>query len=228
MSTTAPQLIERLNGVTELGMLNKPSVASFEVGAERSLDAAFSGTTALFRVPNGGYFRSKTLRRNKINRTDENSRGWSRASVNFDDFASATVPGSGVLTFLRVKEVDNAGVAGSEGPILVVPPVGFFASSRRVLVLSGTSPNVASLPSGLPPAGCMEIVFPRFCDRLEFVNSGATNILLSFDQLSPEFTVLNGSTEVFEQAGIKRMFIHCSGATSAFSIKASVVGGISH
>ncbi len=225
---TTPQLIERFQGVTELGMLNKPSVASFEVGAERSLDGAFSGTTVMFRVTNGGYFRSKTLRRNRINRTDENSRGWSRASINFDDFSSATIPGSGVLTFLRVKEIDNSGAAGSEGPILVVPPADFFSSSRKVLVISGTAPNVASIPSGLPPAGCMEIVFPRFCDRIEFVNSGASNILLSFSPLTPEFTVANGSSQTFEQAGIKRIFVHCSGATSAFSIKASIVGGISH
>lgn len=225
---TTPQLLERFTGVVELGMPTKSSVATYQVGAALSLNTAFAGTTNVFSVPNGGYFRSRTLRRNRINRTDEVSRGWTRASVNFDDFASPTVPGDVSLSFLRVTEVDLAGASGPEGPILVVPPPGFFSSSRKVLVLEGTSPNVSSTVSGLPPAGCMQVVLPRFSDRVEFFNQGLADILLSFDAGTPEFTVSGGDSLRFEQSGVKELFIHSDGATADFSVILSMVDGISH
>lgn len=225
--TSTPQLIERHRNIIELSIVNRPSVLSFDVGVDSTLNASFSGPSPAFSVGNGGSYRSKTLRINKINRVYESTRGLTRASIDLDDFASATIPGDSALSFFRVTEVFPSG-SGPAGPILVVPPPGFFSSSRKVLALTGTSPNVAPDPSGLPPVGCMSVVFPRFSDRLEFSNTGASVILLSFHPGVPEIPISAGETRVFEHAGINKLFVHTNGATSNFRVIASMVDGISH
>jgi hypothetical protein len=225
--TSTPQLLERHPQIIELSIPNVPGVLSFNVGVDSSLNSSFSGPSPAFSVENGGVYRSKTLRINKINRVYESNKGLTRASVDLDDLASATIPGDNALSFFRVTEVLKSG-PGTPGPILVVPPPNFLSSSRKVLNLFGTSPNVAPTPSGLPPAGCMTVVLPRFCDRLEFSNSGASTILLSFDPGVPEMPIPSGSSQLFEHAGIKRIFIHTNGATSNFRILAYMVDGISH
>ena len=225
--TSTPQLIERHRNIIELSIVNRPSVLSFDVGVDSTLNASFSGPSPAFSVGNGGSYRTKTLRINKINRVYENTRGLTRASVDLDDLASATIPGDSALSFFRVTEVLPSG-SGPAGPILVVPPPGFFSSSRKVLALTGTSPNVAPDPSGLPPVGCMSVVFPRFSDRLEFSNTGASVILLSFHPGVPEIPISAGETRVFEHAGINKLFVHTNGATSNFRVITSMVDGISH
>ena len=225
---STPNLIERHRGIIELSVPSKSNVSSYVVGAATSLTTAFAGTTQIFTVSRGGYFRSRTLKRSKANRTDESARGLTRASFNLDDFASASVPGDGAISFLRVTEVDSTGTSGPEGPILVIPPPDFYSSSRKVMYLSGTAPNVASTTSGVPPQGAMEIKFPKFGDVAEITNSGGAALLVGTSPGMQEFSIAAGETRTLVEAGVSHLFLHGDGATPTFEIYLSAIDGISH
>jgi len=225
---STPNLIERHRGIIELSVSSKSNVSSYVVGAATNLTTAFAGTTQIFTVSRGGYFRSMTLRRSKANRTDESVRGLTRASFNLDDFASATVPGDGAMSFLRVREVDSTGVSGPEGPILVVPPPNFYSSSRKIIYLSGTAPNVLATTSGVPPQGAMEIKFPKFGDTLEITNSGAAPLLVGTAPGMQEFSIAAGATRILVSAGVSHLFLHGDGGTTDFEVYLSAIDGISH
>ena len=226
---STPNLIERHRGIIELSVSSKSNVSSYVVGAATSLTTAFAGTTQIFTVSRGGYFRSKTLRRSRANRTDESVRGLTRASFNLDDFASATVPGDGAVSFLRVTEVDSTGVSGPEGPILVIPPPDFYSSSRKLMYLSGTAPSVVSTTSGVPPQGAMEIKFPKFGDTVEITNTGGVNpLLVGTASGMQEFSIAPGASRILVSAGVSHLFLHGTGGTSTFEVYLSAVDGISH
>ena len=225
---STPNLIGRHRGIIELSVSSKSNVSSYVVGAATNLTTAFAGTTQLFTVPRGGYFRSITLKRSKVNRTDGSARGLTTASFNLDDFASATVPGDGAISFLRVTEVDSTGASGPEGPILVIPPPDFYSSSRKVVYLSGTAPNVASTTSGIPPQGAMEVKFPKFGDTMEIVNSGAAPLLVGTSPGMSEFSMAVGTSRTLVGAGVSHLFLHGDGATTTFELYLSAVNGISH
>jgi hypothetical protein len=221
------QLVERHPGVVDLSIRSNPGVLSYTIGAAATLNAAYAGTTPMFTVPRGGTFTSLSLQRSRINRVEESNRGLTRASYDPGDYASATIPGEGAISFVRSNPTNLAGISLGEGPILVVPPPGFFGAGRRTLALSGTAPNVAALPSGLPPAASMAIDFPKFAEMIRIYNDGLVSIFLALGPGEQEFEIppAGGMVEI-KEAGVSGIFLRAAGGTSAFRILTTLVQGI--
>jgi len=201
---TVPRLTERYDRRVELVVPNNPMVSAFRFGAANTLDLAFAGTTVMFDLPNQGTYRSRYIRRKQWGLTQYHNRGISRALYDPEDFwplAPATMPHDKDISFLRVRQVNNAGVVSPEGPIFVVPPPGFFSTARPVLTLAGTAPQVAPTAAGLPPVGSMHAYLPRYFDYATIINNGAASIWVSFNEGLPEIEVGAGiSRDIFDAA----------------------------
>jgi len=226
MST--PNLIERHPGLTYLSIKNRPAVSKYGVNAAVTVDAAWAASTAMFEVPLGGTFRSDTLKRNRLGIHDESRRGLTLASYNINDYASATIPGDAAIAFVRIEDFDKAGVSMGEGPILAVPPSGFFATGRRNLVLTGTAPEVAAGSNGLPPTGSMVLTTPRFADEVTISNTdGANDLFVSFGEGLQEYTLASGLSATFTEAGVDSLYLRSDAAGGAtFVATLALVNGI--
>lgn len=225
MSASA-QLVERHAGVVDLAVRNNPSYVSFRLGGAVSLDAAFAGTTQMVDVLVGRDFRSRTLRKNRINWVEERNRSLTRITVDPNDYASATIPGDGTIAFYRVQGIDSTGTAAPEGPILVVPPPGFFVSGRRDLILNGTAPSVAGLANNQPPPGAMQVDLPEFADRIIIYNDGGAPLFVSLGAGTQELEIANGESHTFVQAGASLLSLRGDGGTAVFRAVCSLINGI--
>lgn len=227
--STAANLVDRYPGLVDLYIVGRSGIRSFSIGAAVSLDAAYAGTTAMFSVPNGGYFRSKTLRRNRINLVEQSQRGLTRFSYAPVDYASALIPGDPDISFLRVTEVDSSGASLAEGPILVIPPSEFFTSGRNALVLNGTAPNVAGRANNLPPTDAMIIYFSHFADEITIFNDeagGGDSLFFSFGEGLQELEIEASDSFSFTEAGCASLYLRGGGGTVSFHLVAAIVNGI--
>jgi hypothetical protein len=225
------QLIERHPNVVDLSVRSRPGIQSYVFGGAVSLDAAYAGTTAMFTVARGRTFRSPTLRRNRVNLVGERSYGLTRASYDPVDYASATIPGDNLISFLRVAEVDNAGTTLPEGPILVIPPPAFFVAGRANLTLNGTAPDVAGLANDIPPleegsTGAMWIDIPKFATAITFHNDGAAPLAVAFGHGRQEFLIPPGEVKTFPQSGVSLVGLRGEGGATAFRATLALVNGL--
>jgi hypothetical protein len=137
----------------------------------------------------------------------------------------STMPGDPVMSFLRVSEIAPDGTVMPEGPILIVPPPYFPANPRPILTFSGTAPNVAVLPTHLPPPGAMHVALPRFADHVSIRNlDGAATLYVSLEPGQPEVEVPHGETWEVYDAVVHDLFLH-GVATVAFDVMCAVVNG---
>jgi len=183
----------------------------------------------MFEVRKGRTYRSKTLKLNGLGLLDESRRGQTHVAYDINDFASATVPGDGVISFVRVEEFDATGSSLGEGPIFVVPPADFFATAPRNLVLNGTAPEVTGPVNNLPPAGVMILVLPRFADECTITNNetGANNLYISFGSGLQEYQLAFGESVTFTESGVSSVYLRSDTAGGAgFTARFSVVNGI--
>jgi len=220
------QLVERHQGVVDLAIRNRAGVVSYLVNAAVTLDAAYAGTTNMFSVPHGRDFRSPTLQRNRKNLVAETRRGLTRIAYDPVDYASVTVPGDSQISFVRIAEVNFAGTTLPEGPILVVPPPGFFVAGRATIPLTGTAPNIAALPNGTPPANAMRIDLPKYADEITIFNDGGASLFIAFGLGQPEVEVPTATSLTFPEAGVSEVFLRGDGAAVAFRLLAALVNGI--
>lgn len=224
--TTSASLIERHPGVVDLAIRNREGIQSYRIGAAVSLDTAYAGATTIATVPKGSVTRSKTLRRNRVNWVEESNRGLTRFSYAPADYASTTVPGDTDISFVRITEIDSAGTVLPAGPILVVPPPGFFVAGRVMLNLSGTAPNVAGLANNLPPPTAMRVDFPKFADRIEIFNDGGSSLYVAFGLGTQEIEIPSAKDMRFLEVGASEIFLRGQGGTTAFRLTAALVNGI--
>lgn len=224
--TTSAQLIERFPGFVDLAIRNQASVASFTIGGDVTLDGAYGGVTAMVTVPKGSTYRSRTLRIQKTNRVEESNRGLTRVQYDPNDYASATLPGDGVIGFIRIIENDYSGTPLPAGPILVIPPSGYLKAGKSTLLLQGTAPNVASPGNGLPSQSSMWIEYPRFLEELKVYNDGGSSIFISPGIGFPEMEVPSGDIVQLHTWGTNEILIRAQGGTSAFRLQAVLVNGI--
>ena len=224
--TTSIFLVERHPGVVDLSVKNRAGVASYVFAAALTLDAAYAGGSAVQTLPRGATFRSHTLARNGKNRVEERNAGLTRFAYDPADYASATVPGDANICFMTVAEVDMGGNNLGPGPILAIPPAGFFAAGRRaVLPLVGTAPNVAGLASNLPSPAALAIDLPRATDEVKLYNDGAGSIFIAFRLGTPEIEVETGTFMAFPQTGATTLYLRGDGATAAFRLIVVLVNG---
>lgn len=222
----SPRMTERHPRQVELVMPFNRQVKTYRVGAANTLDAAFAGTTAMFDVVSGGTFRSPGIVGRRLGFTQYNNRNLTRACFDPEDYwvGGGTLPHDADISFLRVRELSLAGVVEPEGPILVVPPPGIFATPRPTLSIVGTAPNVASLSTRLPPPGAMHIVLPRFADNIRVrVTDAADELLISFGAGQPTQTVPASNVETFYTGSVSELFLHSDGGTSTFEVRFALV-----
>lgn len=222
MSST-PQIIERHPRCVEILIRQRPGIVSYILGAALTLDAAYTGTASMITVGTGRSYQSKTLRRNKINQVDDALRGFTKISYDPTDYASATVPGDQQVSFLRLTEVDRAGVSGPEGPILVLPTPAVWSSNKPFISLNGTAPEVADGSDNLPPVDAMWVNFPRASTSVGIYNDGLFEIAVCLGPAgSQEFLLPAGSsnTEQFPWGDLSfdTLSIRGRGGASAFRL----------
>lgn len=236
---STPRLVERHKGLSFLAIPNRPTVPSIGVGAAVTATAAWAGTTNLFSLRRGRSFRSPSVARKRWGFYQESRKGLTFVSYDLNDYASATVPGDGAISFVRIEEFDGSGASMGEGPILVVPPPAFFATGRRNLVINGTAPTVASVGNNLPPPGAIPLALPKFADELTISNVDVNNALyVSFGaglqevSLAPQgapgaVALQRSSTQVFTEAGADHIYLRAEdGGGVAFSVTAAIVNGL--
>lgn len=225
--TQGLQIIERNTRCVDIVIRQRPGVASYVLGAALSLDAAQAGSTAILSVRSGGCYRSRSLRRNKINITEDVGRGLTRISYDPTDFAAATVPGDEQFSFLRLTEFNPSGAALPEGPIVVVPTTLSWYAASPTIVLNGTAPNVAGLASNLPPPDAMWINFPRTVRNLSIHNDGAVPLAIALGPPgTQEFEIPVGGDEVpWFELSIDLISVRGVGGSPSFRLVASASNG---
>jgi hypothetical protein len=219
-------MIERHPSVVDLAVQSNPAHQSYTFGAATTLDLAFAGTTAMFTVRRGRTFRSPTLQRNRINMVGETNRGLTRVSYDPKDYVSATVPGDSDISFVRVAPTDHAGILLPEGPILVVPPPGFFVAGRANLTLNGTAPSVTGLPTLLPPPGTMLVDLPKFATEITIHNDGAAPLAVAFGFGRQEFLIAPSTSKTFPETGASLVSLRGEGGPAEFRATFALVNGL--
>jgi len=228
---TVPRMTYRYNRQIELTLRQKANVNQYQLGAANTLDTAFAGTTAMFRVASGGTFRSPGIRKRRLGHTQYCNRGLSWVMYDPEDYwpsAPAVLPHDSDISFVRVAEVDFTGALRPEGPILVLPPAKFFSTPRPVLTLQGTAPNVAATPTGLPPTGSMHIIMPRFFDYCHITNKepvGGNSIWISFGDGMPEIEVIGGMSRDIYDAADHELLIRSEAGGVLFDAAFALVNG---
>ncbi len=222
-----PFMSERNTRQVTLVLPHNRGVKGYRVGAANTLNAAFTATTAMFDVASGGSYRSRTITAQR-RLSPSTTRDQTVAVYDPEDFwvAAGALPHDTEVAYLRVRQISLNGVAQPEGPILLIPPAGFFTNPRPGLTISGSAPNVAAQASGLPPPGAMHIVLPRWSDNIRIRNTdGADELLVSFGAGQPETNIPFGQVETFDDSVCSELFLHSDGAAASFEIRVSLVNG---
>jgi hypothetical protein len=223
--STVPRLTYRYDRFTELLIRNRPGVRAYQVGAADTMNNAFAGSNVLFTVDVGRFYQSKSIRHRKLGRNDNSTLALTICHLDFEDFwqAGGSYPHDADVAFVRVQEVDAAGNVGPEGPILIVPPPGFFVTTRPNLTVSATAPNVAALTTNLPPPGVLRFVLPRFADAVTVANTSGNSLFISFHPGLPEFEVASNSSFTLPDAAVSEVFVRGNGAAVPFTMYFAIV-----
>ena len=227
---TTPRLITRYTRQVELTLRNNPAWAAFQVGAARTLDIAYAGTTAMFQIPMDGDFRSPSIRSRRLGINGESRRGLSTCLYDPQDYwvAAGDLPPDTHQSYVRVSGVDDAGNVLSEGPILIVPPPGFFCTPRPRLSIAGTAPSLITPADFTPPVGALHIVLPRFADYVDIYNkeaSGGTDMYFSFGQGTPGLVIPPVTKRNPWDAAFNEIYIWGDGGTVEFDMGFAIVNG---
>jgi len=227
--STVPRLISHYGRQVELTIKSKPTVEYYQIGAANTLDTAWAGTTAMFRVPRDGTFRSPYIRQKRWGRTQNNNRGLTWMLYDPEDYwslAPAAMPHDSDIAYLRVAEVSPVGVVGPEGPVLVLPPAGFFSTPRPRLVVVGTAPVAAAAPNLLPPPGSMRFILPRFADYVDIRNQDVANpMYVSYGTGLPEVEIPPSDSRAHFDAAFEEIYVRSTGGPVAFDMHFAIVNG---
>jgi len=230
--THNPNFIERHYGVVSLSVSNRQldkSTKSIRFAGAKVITTNPVVQSTLFSVPVSGSYRSPTLKRNRKNLVEEVNRGLTRVSYDPDDFAGANFHGEGALGFVKIEELDSAGVEIKESPWLIVPPPDFFSSGRRSLILNGLAPVIATPAgySGLPPVGALVLKMPKYADAVTITNTdGANPLFVSLGAGHQEYEIDAGNTFTLTEGGVSVLFIRSTGADVPFKSTFAIVNGI--
>lgn len=228
--SSKPQIIERHTRCVEIMIRQRPGTASYILGGAVSADAAYAGTTPMITVGTGRSYQSRSLRRNKINRVEDERRGMTSISYDPTDYASATVPGDQQTAFLRMTEVDMAGVSGPEGPILVLPTPQVWAGNKGVISINGIAPNVAGLDNNLPPPDAMWFNFPRVVSTVVLFNDGPADLAFCMgppgtQEFTLPYPILNSEQFPWGDMAVDLLSLRGMGGTAAFRLVAFCSNG---
>lgn len=223
--STVPRLTNRYDRLVEMAVHDRADVRAYRFGAANSLDTAFAGVTAMFTVASGATFRSRSVQRRGLGLSVYENRNLTHVCYDPEDFwaGGGTLPHDAEGAYVRVAEQDAGGTFRPAGPILIVPPPGFFSTTRPNLSVSGTAPNVAATATLTPPDGAMHFVLPRFADSVTVMNRDAASLFVSFNRGLPEVEIPTGETVLLPDAAVSEVFVRGDGATVAFNMYFAIV-----
>lgn len=223
---TVPRLTTHTPGFVELVFRNSADVVAYRLSAANTLDLAFTAPTAMVTVPRGATYKSRSLRQKRVGTSIYMNRGLTFVQYDPEDFwvAGGNLPHDAATTYLVVEEQNAAGTFRPEGPILIIPPPGFFSTTRPALVVAGSAPNVAASATGVPPDGALRFVLPRFADSTTITNSdGANSIYIAFGPDSAEMEIPFGKTILLPDGAVSEVFIRGEGGAVDFTIFFAIV-----
>ena len=223
---TVPRLTTHSPGFVELVMRNSSDVSAYRLRAANTLDLAFTSSTAMVTVPRGATYKSRSLRKKRVGTSIYSNRGLTFVQYDPEDFwvAGGNLPHDRDTTFLVVEEQNAAGAFRPEGPILVIPPPGFFSTTRPALIVAGTAPNVAASSTGVPPDGALHFVLPRFADSTTITNSdGANSLFVSFGPDSVEMEILYGQSVLLPDGAVSDVYVRGDGGAVVFTMFLAIV-----
>jgi len=208
-----------------------PDVSAFVFGIANTLDDAFAAPNTVFTVTRNGWYRSPSIIRRRWGVTDGSERGLARVFFDVEDFwqAGGTYPHDPNQFYVTIAEVNAAGVQRPFGPILSVPPPMFYDTPRPTMSLVGTAPNVAGIPTGLPPVGAMAVALPRYSTNIRVRNAepgGGNTLYFSFDDGQPEISMGPGESDIFYDSSVSDILVRGSGGTAAFEIRCALINGV--
>lgn len=189
MEGRVPNLLERSQGLVDLTLRDNPDTTKYRILVHRNLDSCRTGaTTILDNLTQGSMYRSPTLVRKGLGRTMDNNRGLTRITFDISDFADGgggtapTVPFENEIIYLRVQEFSRSANGYLDaGPILVIPPTGFFNIRNPLLQIGGVAPSTSvglGTPITAPGTGDqLHIVFPFYSQTNNIRNLSTTNSL---------------------------------------------------
>ena len=230
--TTIPRLLDRYQNRIEMCIRDPgPDVSAFQFGIADTLDNAFAAPNSVFTVKRNGWYRSQSIIRRGWGLSGGSERGLTRVYFDVEDFwqAGGTYPHDGNQFYLRIAEVNAAGVARPWGPIVPIPPPMFYDTPRPTMSLSGTAPSVAGLPTGLPPVGDLAIALPRFSTNIRVRNAepgGGNTLYFSFDDGQPEMSMGPGESDIFYDSSVTDILVRGGGGTAAFEIRCALINGL--
>ena len=188
MEGRIPNLLERSQGLIDLTLRDNPDTARYKILVHRNLDLCRTApTTIITDLTQGSMYRSPTLVRKGLGRTMDSNRGLTRITFDLSDFADGgggappTVPLESEIIYLRVQEFSRSANAYlPSGPMLVIPPTGFFNVRNPLLQIGGSAPQTTAVSLGSPvppPNGVgmdeqMHIVFPFYSQTNNIRNLG--------------------------------------------------------
>ena len=185
MEGRVPNLLERSQGLVDLTLRDNPDTTKYKILVHRNLDSCRTApTTILEDITQGSMYRSPTLVRKGLGRTMDSNRGLTRITFDLSDFADGgggsapTVPLENEIIYLRVQEFSrSANTYLSSGPMLVIPPTGFFNIRNPLLQVGGTAPNsTVSLGTPISSPGTgdqLHLVFPFYSQTNNIRNLAA-------------------------------------------------------
>lgn len=178
MEGRVPNLLERSQGLIDLTLRHNADTVKYRILVHRNLDSCRTAPKAIISdIPQGYMYRSSTLVRKRLGLTMDSNRGLTRFTFDLSDFADGgggtapKVPLEEEIVYLRVQEFSRSANAYlPPGPILVIPPTGFFNIRNPLLQIGGTAPLTTTVSLGKPipapdnatMAEQMHIVFPFY------------------------------------------------------------------
>jgi hypothetical protein len=234
-------------GQVNMTLPKAPGIEYYEIRGAARLNDAYGavagvpgfGTLPMFRVENGGDFRSKAIQMRKLPAIEESSRNLTRMVIDLDDYATPVavgasyLPSDEVTAFLRAVAFDHvSGLFLPEGPIVIVPPYDFFSTKEPVFTVTGVAPNLAigAFPPNIPdilPLTVMNFMLPAYATTISVVNLdpvlGGIPLFVSFHPGMPPTVVLPGQDISLTGAGSPEFFVAAPNGNPWFTIRVAVV-----
>ena len=208
-----------------------PDVSAFVFSVTNTIDNAFAAPNTVFTVARNGWYRSASIIKRRWGLTDGVNRGITRVFFDVEDFwqAGGTYPHDPNQFYLRIAEVNAAGVQRPWGPILSVPPPMFYDTPRPTMSLVGTAPNVGGTTTGIPPIGALAVALPRYSTNIRVRNAepgGGQTLYFSFDDGQPEISMAPGESDIFYDSTVTDVILRGGGGTAAFEIRCALINGV--
>jgi len=202
MANEVPNVISRVPGIIDLAIPVEPGVTRYRIRGHRTVNDAFgptggvagAGSIIILEAQSGSYFRSPSILRQKPARiVEESYRNQTRIQFDILDYKAPTnlLPNDEQFLFLRMEKFHVAPAAYlAQGPILVIPPPGFYNTRYPSITFGAKAPGNQALPGVIPPAGSMHLVFPYSVGEMTLENlNSSTGLLFSFGKNMPMMEV---------------------------------------